>query len=592
MLDEMHVRDVALIRDAVMRPSAGLTVLTGETGAGKTALLSACKLLMGERADKNSVREGAQQATVEGRFFLRAVYDDDGGFGEIRDDAEGEDSTVPDKSSGIRDALAAGVGVDVAANDVEGVEIVVKRRLSADGRSRITVNGNMSSVSELSALIGPAVDLCGQHEQQILMHTAKHGELLDAWAHDEVAKTLGEYRLAYDRACAAQHAWEQIQLAKDTSEAVLEEARFTLRQIDSVGADEDEYDDLIAYLDKAEHAEALAQAINDAYGGLSGDAGAIDKLNSAVKALSDALRYDDSVGGWVESLQDAGSILEDVGRDLASYRDDIDYDPSELARAQERILAIQGLMRSYGPRFKDVLAHREEAFEIVSSADDSEERESKAKAELEEAEEALEQVATRLHEIRCACAPQFAKEVSAIMGSLEMGTAELLCDVELLPRPSWNVNGSSSVEFLFRPASGMQARPLARIASGGEISRVMLALHVVLGDKDGVSTLVFDEVDAGIGGAVAASLADVLSDLSRTHQVIVVTHLAQIAAHADIHYVVEKSDDIEPVTSLHEVEGESRIVEIARMLSGDSSEVSLALARELLDNAEASAALC
>ncbi|MDO4291476.1 MAG: DNA repair protein RecN, partial [Eggerthellaceae bacterium] len=187
-----------------------------------------------------------------------------------------------------------------------------------------------------------------------------------------------------------------------------------------------------------------------------------------------------------------------------------------------------------------------------------------------------------LHAARAAAAGPFAREVSQVMTRLEMGSAELACQVDLLDRAGWTAAGPSSVEFFFRPGAGMQTRPLARIASGGEMSRVMLAVHVVMGERDNISTLVFDEVDAGVGGAVAVALAAVLTDLARTHQVLVVTHLAQVAVAADTHYVVEKSAGDAPETTLREVAGEQRVAEVARMLSGSTSETSLAHARELL----------
>ncbi len=548
MIDEIRVWEVALIREATMCPGAGLTVLTGETGAGKTALLSACKLLMGERADRSVVREGADAARVAGRFFL------DG------------DACPP-------------AGSHVATGESE---VVVERRLSADGRSRVTVNGDMSSVKQLADLIAPTGDLCGQHEHQLLMRPSAHGALLDAWAREQTASARAAYDASYRRACVARAAWEQLQETQRTSASALEEARFALRQIDAVGADEGEYDELVAYLDKAEHAEALARAAHGACEALSGEGGALDALAEAAELLSEGARYDSDLDAHVQSLREAGYIVEDVARDVAAYRDAVDFDPDELARAQERLAAIQGLMRTFGPRLGDVLARRAEALEIVSAVDDADERRRAATAELDAAEEGLAVCARALHEARAERAAPFAAEVSATMARLQMGTAELLCEVEMLPRELWGASGPSRVEFLFRPTAGMQARPLARIASGGEMSRVMLAVHVVLGEADEVSTLVFDEVDAGVGGAVAVSLADVLVDLAKTHQVIAVTHLAQVAARADVHYVVEKSQGELPETSLHAVEGAAREREIARMLSGSVTEASLAHARELL----------
>lgn len=545
MIDEIHVRNVALIENATLLPSTGMTVLTGETGAGKTALLSACKLLMGARADKNMVREGTEEAQVEGRFFFEGD--------------EGEN------------------------------EWVVTRRLSADGRSRVSLNGSMATVGELAELVSPTVDLCGQHEHQTLMRPSEHGRMLDAFARDEIAPAKERYEEAFEAHRAAEEAYRRVMEAQAASEASLDEARFVLRQIDAVGIDADDYDELRAYLDRTEHAEALAQAADTAHRALTSEEGATAAVDAAVAALTEGARYDEELGPYIASLREAGFVLEDVAREMASYRDAVEFDPAELARAQERFAALQGLLRSYGPRYEDVVARRDEARELIAAVDDADERSAGAKRALDEAEEILLAVAEQLTSARAAAAPRFSDEVSAVMARLEMGSASLACMVEPLPRDAWSINGPTKVEFLFKPAAAMQPRPLARIASGGEMSRVMLAVHVVMGERDAVSTLVFDEVDAGVGGATAHALADVLADLAKSHQVLVVTHLAQVAVRAHAHYVVRKTDRAEtsvtPFTELIAVDGADRVEEVARMLSGGATEHSLAHAEELLASA-------
>lgn len=556
MIDEIQVTNLALIKEASMTPSRRLTVLTGETGAGKTALLSACKLLMGARADKSAVREGESEARVQGRFYLDSTF-----LGEGFDEADGE---------GER------------ARDGAEEELVVNRRLGADGRSRVSVNGSMASVSELAKLVGPSIDLCGQHEHQTLMKPSNHVVMLDAWAGDTVSLARVAYKVAFAEARAAQKEYQQCREAAELSSAQLDEARFVLRQIDAVGVVEGEYEELVELLGKSEHAESLAMAANEAYDALSGENGAIDAVTRAAAALQEASRHDASLGEYASSLYEVSYVLEDVARDSLAYRDSVEYDADQLTEMQDRVGALQGLMRTYGPRIQDVIARREEAFETVSAVDEADEREQRAKHRMEAAELALADCAKVLHEARGQAAPRFAAEVSSVMARLQMGSAELECHVDMLARDAWTAAGPNAVEFFFRPGSGMQARPLARIASGGEISRVMLAVKVVLGADDAVSTLVFDEVDAGVGGATALALAEVLSALAETHQVIVVTHLAQIAVAADCHYVVRKTDAEVPETKLFEVCGEDRVGEVARMLSGSDTQASRAHAREML----------
>lgn len=551
MIDEIQVRNLALIKQASLVPAPALTVLTGETGAGKTALLSALKLLMGVRADKDFVRDGEESLEVSGRFFGLAQADVSAG-------EEGE----PD-------------------------ELVATRRVGADGRSRVTLDGRMASVRELAARVASTIDLCGQHEQQQLMKPTAHVRMLDAWAGAAVASPKAVYRQAFSRAKAAAEELDRVLHAGEASSAKLDEARFTLQCIDAVGPREGEYEELSARLARAEHAEALALAANRAHEALGGDEGAIDLLNSAIAALDEGGRFDTELSALADSLREAGFVLEDVARSARDYRDGVEFDPEELEQDQERMSALQGLLRAYGPRMCDVLAARDEAADMVSAVDDAEQRERAARKRVEAAEQELAVAASALDDARRAAAPQFAEQVTAQMSRLEMGGAELLCDVRPLPREAWTQAGSSEIEFLFRPGAGMQARPLARIASGGEVSRVMLAIKVVLGQADSVDTLVFDEVDAGVGGSTAVALADVLVDLARTHQVIVVTHLAQVAVRGNVHYTVSKvaGEDGKPQTSLQQLSAEQRPAEIARMLSGDATQASLAHAREMLEAA-------
>lgn len=537
MIDQMHVCDVALIHDATIEPAGGLTVLTGETGTGKTALLSSIKLLVGERADASAVREGADGLCVEGRFFVRG-------------------------------------------GDPDGC--VVRRRVSADGRGRVEIDGRMASVRELASGVGSTVDLCGQHEHQRLLAVQTHVEMLDAWAAESVAAPLAAYQEALAAAKDAAAELERIrELGRATGEK-LEEAAFALRRIDEVDPQEGELQELEDALPRAEHGEALVEAASGAHALLTGDEGACDAIGSAVRALQDASRYDARLGGFAQSLESALIDVEDVASELRSYADEVEFDPESLEAMHARMSQLQGLLRAFGPRMEDVLARRQEAREVVEAAGDGGEAERRAHGEVQRAEALLARCADALDEARAKAAPELARRVSEQMGRLQMGSAELVVTQERLPRAEWGRRGPSHVEFLYRPGAGLTARPLRRIASGGEVSRVMLACKVALGEADGCDTLVFDEVDAGVGGATAVALAGVLADLARSHQVIVVTHLAQVAVLAQRHYLVSKSAGDVPQTSIAQIEGEDRVAEVARMLSGDASELSLAHAREML----------
>ncbi len=537
MIDEIHVSNLALIRDATFSPAPGLTVLTGETGAGKTALLSALKLLVGERAEASQVREGADAAEVEGRLFL-------------------------------------------GARDADGV--CIARRVSADGRSRARIDGHMASVKELAELVGPAVDLCGQHEHQRLLDASSHVEMVDAWAGKPVLDALVGYREALHAARAASDELARVTAAANAQGSRIEDARFALERIEDVNPVPGEFEELEETLPRAEHAEALATTAHEAAEALSGEGGALDALNTAIAGLSRMGAVDGKLSQFADGLSEAAIILEDASSDLRRYRDSVDFDPAELARLQERYSALKGLLRQFGPHMDDVFSRRDEARELLSLVSDGEARIARAQEALDAAEVELAHAAKLLARRRSDAAPRFCREVGKQMSRLEMGKAELVWDMRPLPRERWTEIGPHACELLYRGGAGLTPRPLRRIASGGELSRVMLACKVVLGEADGVDTLVFDEVDAGVGGAVARSLAAVLADLAWTHQVIVVTHVAQVAVLAERHYVVEKLEGDVPETRLSRVEGEDRVREIARMLSGDATEASLAHAREML----------
>ena len=548
MVDEIQVNNLALIRQATLRPCAGLTVLTGETGAGKTALLTALKLLMGARAQASSIRDGQKSLEVLGRFYIsgaQAVAGEEGG---------------------------------------EGEGIVVSRRLGVDGRSRAQVNGQMASVKQLAEEIGASIDLCGQHEQQQLMRTQNHLHMLDAWAGEAVAQPLSEYKQAFAQAQQAARELARIEEAESASSAKLEDARYTLNRIEEVSPKPGEYEELAARLARAENAESLAVAANTAHEALGAEGGALDSVNTAISALQNAQKHDEQLGNFAQQLVEATFTLEDVSRSTSAYLESVEFDPQALEADQQRMAAFQGLLRSFGPTMENVFAAWDAAKETLSLANNSGERKQVAQSAVRKAEDALAKAADSLDAARKQAAPRFTAAVNKEMARLEMSGAELQCAFKPLKRQAWGANGSCELEFLFRPGAQMQARPLVRIASGGELSRVMLAIKVVMGAADNVDTLVFDEVDAGVGGAVANALASVIESLTKTHQVIVVTHLAQVAVRAKAHYLIEKveGEGGMPETKLHKLDAKERPAEIARMLSGSVTEASLAHANEML----------
>ncbi len=585
MIDEIHVRNLALIRDGEIAPASGMTAITGETGAGKTALLASCKLIMGSRADRGLIREGEPAAEVQARLFLPSVAgagasEESEGAGEAASSRGDISDTAPADSDAIS---ATNADCATASATTAERELVITRRLTSDGRSHVKINGALASVAELASLVAPTIDLCSQHDHQALAKPQAQRRLVDLWS-GSTRGPLEAYQRAYAARREAQSALDELTGAREASEARLDDARLALKKIDALNPSQSDYDELMAALKKAEHAEVLARVTSEAHDALSGEGGALDCLNGALSLVEEGERSDPLLSAQAQALKDALFTAEDVARDLSSYRATVDLDAGELDLMQERALAYQGLMRAFGPTLADVTAKADECRHLLSVYDDYDCALRRANERCAQAEEALEEAASSLHQCRDQGAPLLVEEANEVLARLEMGGAALGCEVEMRARSEWGPDGPDEVRLSYRPGPGMQFRPLARIASGGELSRVLLALHAVMGERDATPTLVFDEIDAGVGGATALALGEVLAGLAQTHQVIVVTHLAQIAAKAQKHYVVRKDQAKgQPSTSIACLSGDERQRELARMLSGAITDASLEHARELLE---------
>ncbi len=538
MLEEIHVRDLALIEESWLEFGPGMTVLTGETGAGKTALLGALKLLLGERADSASVRAGAAEALVEGRFRS------------------------------------------------EGTEMVVKRRVSADGRSRCVLDGEMATVGTLAQRVGPLVDLHGQHEHQALLSPASHVQYLDAWAGVRVSALSADYRDALASFRDARERLAEYRAQLDQAAHDADYLRFVADEIAKVDPQEGEDAALEARLPALVHAERLSAAASEAARLLRGEGGASDHVAQAQAALSRVTGIDPGLDAIGDRLAEVYALVDDVGAAARAYRDSVEHDPAAMDAVQSRLSELTGLMRKHGPTLDAVLARRDEIAQSLGALETGEDELNSRTAALAESETRLRDAARELDAARVAAAPGFVGALQGATADLAMEGARFEVSFVELDFDAWNSAGPSRVEFLYAPAAAQPARPLARIASGGELSRVMLALKGTLGAADDVETLVFDEIDAGIGGATASSVGRRLAELARTHQVIVVTHLAQVAVFADAHLVVRKTVvGDQASTDVSVVSGDERLAEVARMLSGSDSEASRAHARELVSAA-------
>ena len=540
MIDALHITDIALIQEAHVELGPGLVAITGETGAGKTALLGALKLLIGQRGDVTLVRDGAASAQVEGRFFT--------------DEA-----------------------------DKDGV--VVKRTIGSDGRSRASINGSLSSVKDLAQTIGPLVDLVGQHEHQSLLKVSEHARFLDAWGDAHLADAKTQYNQAFQKHEDAKAAYAALIEAQSAEQSKIEQARYIVKSVEEVQPQPHELEQLEKQLAQAQHFEALQHAAFDSYDLLNNQDAILDKTNQSLVLLEGVQGVEDSIDVAAQTIKEALYLLEDASANLRSAKSSLQESPSDVQDLRERINALQGLMHTWGPTMTQVLDTYAQAKATLEAIDKRDEIMQQAMREVETSHEALVKSAHEFTQLRKAAAEPFAQAVMQQLSALERADSVLKCNVEQLEEEKWTHASPNRVEFLYCPGKNMQFRPLSKIASGGEISRVLLAIKVILGNIDNAATLVFDEVDAGVGGSTAKALAQVLASLAKNHQVIVVTHLPQVAAKASRHISIHKdtSADGSPISVVESLDNEARVFEIARMLAGDASATALEHARELLN---------
>lgn len=581
MLEEIRIRGLGVIDDALLELAPGLTVLTGETGAGKTMVVTGLGLLFGGRADSGVVRVGVDRALVEGRLQVAA----------------GDPATER--------ALEAGAELDDGA-------LLLARSLTGEGRSRAYVGGRAVPASLLADLAETNLAVHGQSDQSRLLRPTHQRDALDRYAGSAVSTPLGAYTEAF---AALRGLDDELGELTTRSRERAQEAdllRFGLEEIEALDPQPGEEAALAAEEDRLANADTLRTAAAGAHDALLGagdgpegaDAAAL--VASAQSALAAAGAHDEALAGLASRVSEIGYLLTDVAGDLASYAAGIDVDPARLAAVGDRRAALIRLIRKYGDKdgtVVEVLAWSQRAAERVTTLDTDDDR-IKALADRRVAlVVSLTTTAEAVSVARGKAAQRFAAAVSSELPALAMPDAHLFVGVtqrdvgdastEALVvngrRLGFAAHGIDDVEMLLCPHVGAPPRPLQRGASGGELSRVMLAVEVVLAGADPVPTLVFDEVDAGVGGRAAVEVGSRLAALARTAQVLVVTHLPQVAAFADQHLVVRKSSDGAVTRSgVVTLDGAGRLLELSRMLAGlEESEAAQAHAQELLDLARA-----
>lgn len=560
MIEEISIRHLGVIGEARLPLGPGFTALTGETGAGKTMVVTALGLLLGDRADTGAIRSGSGQALVEGHWHV----DEHGPVAER-----------------VRDA----------GGDLDGGALILSRSISQEGRSRAVVGGRSTPVGVLNEIGQQLVVVHGQSDQIRLKSATAQREALDRFAGAELASVLGDYQEVFRRWNDAQAELDVLVAERDRRAREAEDLRLAMTEIEAAAPSRGEDVELAERADRLTNIEDLRLAAAQAHELISSES--LDEARDALSLLDSARRTIDRVSGHdpelvpiAEAIANAGFVVGELATQLSSYLASLDSDGGrELETVQERRAELAVLMRKYGPSLDEVIDYLDSGSGRLMELDHDTDRIESLRAEVDADQARVMMLADRLSDLRRVAGIRLSERVTGELAALAMGSARIT--VEVTQREEYTASGRDVVAILLQPHPGAEPRPLGRGASGGELSRVMLALEVVIAATDPVPTFIFDEVDAGVGGASAIEIGRRLARLAQTAQVIVVTHLAQVAAFATNHLrVVKDSDGHVTASSVQQLQGDERIAEMARLLSGlPDSESGLTHARELIETA-------
>lgn len=549
MLKNLHVKNLALIEDADIDFSDGLNILTGETGAGKSLLMGSVLMALGSRFDTSMIRKGAENASVE------LVFD-----------------SLPEP------ALAVLRNLDISPED-DG-SVIVKRTCNSQ-KSSCRINGSNVAVREMKRLSQVLINVHGQRDYETLLHRSELLDILDLYSGGDTGKLLGDVSEKYHVMCELKDKLDEELSDTGSAEKEASLARFELDEIEEAGLKEGEDEELENAYRRMSNFRKIAEGVSRAHELIGGDDENAGSLTSqALRELSAVSEYDDSLSGFEEELRSAESILSDLQMELGSYLSQMEFDDERFALTEERLDLVNKLKSKYGKTIPDVLAYAGSRKEIIAKYEDYDAYIEGLKADLKVAEDKYFDAADKLHNIRKKNAPLLEKQLTERLKELNFETVDLEIKLE---KTEPSAKGNDSADFLISVNPGEDRKPIADVASGGELSRMMLAVKTVMAGRESTGTLIFDEIDSGISGITAWKVAGALARVSEHHQVICITHLPQIAAMADHHFmIVKSSDDSSTTTDVISAEGDASIAEIARLLGTDSvSESSLENAREL-----------
>lgn len=557
MLAELQIENFALIEKLDLQLGPGLNVVTGETGAGKSIIIDAIGLLVGARASGEYLREGAERGYVSGLFYCRNL-------------------------KGVEETLK-----ELGVEPEEDGSLLLMRELSRSGRHSCRINGRPVTLSMYQKVGQHLVDIHGQHAYQSLLRPAYQLKLLDSFA--GLIDLRKEIEGLYNRWRLIKRELEELYGDPGERERQKDLLRFQIEEIDRAAPKPGEEEELKQELKILTSAEELAKGAEVAYTCLFGggrEASAYDLVAQAVEVLNSMVNLDPGLKKWINMLEEASLQVEEVAKALRSYREALEFNPKRLEEIEDRLETLRRLHRKYGRTLEEILRFRQEAAATLSSLEQSEELASRLEKESEDLLASYEEKAMRLHRLRMEASQKLEEEIRNVLRELAMPAAKVTISLSYRDEPG--PAGKDEVEFYFQPNPGEGTYPLAQIASGGEMARVMLALKSILAGVDEIPTLIFDEIDAGVGGQAARSVALHLAHIGKKHQVLCVTHSAQLASLADRHFSVNKVvQGNRTYTLVKELKEEERICELARLLSGEASPTALKHAAELLDQAKA-----
>jgi len=569
MLKSLKIKNYALIENIEVSFGKGLNIITGETGAGKSILIGALGMILGERATTETIRKGTKKTIVE------AVFD-------------------VSNNSTMKKLLEQN-------NFDWDDELIIRREVSVKGNNRNFVNDTPATLGFIKEIGNLLVDIHGQHEHQSLLRPGTHIKMLDEYGN--YGELLNEYKEQYQSFETFLRELKELKEKEDFLKEKRELYEFQLKEIDEISPEEKEDEKIEGELKILENAERILELTESAYSELYENEGAItDRLGFILNALNELARYDESLQEKYAETESAFAILDEVARFLASYKSKIELDPERLEELRERFAAINRLKKKYGGSLEAVLSYREKINSEKNIADNFEEEIKKLQEEIERKRNQLLNIGKRLSEARQAAGKNLKAEIQNSLKYLGIESAIFETNIERENAPETDpafadengkriklfANGIDKVEFLISTNLGESPMPLSKVASGGEISRIMLAIKSSLAKNEKLPLLIFDEIDAGVSGRIARKVGKALKELSRFHQIIAITHLPQIAAMSDNHYRVSKTSlDGRTVSTIEKVDAEEKLKEVAKLLSGETvTESALASARELIDYAE------